>query len=80
MFTVYILQSKKNNKYYIGYTTDIQNRLRQHNSGSNKSTKSGIPWKLVKQENFKTKREAWLRERQIKRYKGGEAFKNLIGK
>ncbi len=78
MFTVYILQSEKNGKYYIGYTADLEKRIYYHNSGKNISTKNGIPWKLVRQENFETKKEAWLREHQIKKYKGGEAFKKLI--
>jgi len=78
MFTVYILQSEKNGRYYVGYTSDLLKRLRYHNSGKNKSTKNGIPWRIVMQENYGLKREAWLREHQIKRYKGGQAFKKLV--
>ena len=37
-----------------------------------------MPWKIAYTESFKTKKEAWLRERQIKSYKGGVAFKNLL--
>ena len=80
VFTVYIIQSEKNNKYYVGYTSDIKDRLRRHNSGMNKSTKPYMPWNLKHAEEFKTKHEAWLREQQIKAYKGGEAFKSLINK
>jgi len=78
MYIVYILQSSKNERYYIGYTSDILQRLTYHNSGKNKSTKPGIPWSIVFQEQCQTKKEAWIRERQIKSYKGGEAFKKLI--
>ena len=78
MFVVYIIKSEKNDKYYTGFTTDLQKRLKYHNTRKNKSTKQGIPWKLVRQECFDNKRGAWLRERQIKSYKGGEAFKKLI--
>ena len=67
-------------RYYIGYTSDVNDRLRHHNSRANKSTRDGIPWNLIYCENFQTKREAWLRERQIKSYKGGEAFKKLVNK
>ena len=78
MFTTYILQSEKTGKYYIGYTSNIKNRLQKHNAGSNISTRSGIPWKIVRMEQFNARKEAWLRERQIKSYKGGEAFKKLL--
>ena len=78
MFFVYIIQSQKTNKYYIGYTKDVEDRLSRHNRGLSKSTKPGIPWKLIYKEAFETKIEAWNREQQIKRYKGGEAFKKLI--
>ena len=76
MYYVYILQSKK--RYYIGYTSNLEERLRNHNSGKNVSTKYGIPWVVVYSKKFEDKKLAWLRERQIKKYKGGEAFKKLI--
>lgn len=78
MFTVYILQSDKTRKYYIGYTSNIQQRLVYHNAGKNISTKFGAPWQIVYQENYPTKKAAWLREHQIKSYKGGNAFKKLV--
>jgi predicted GIY-YIG superfamily endonuclease len=37
-------------------------------------------WHLVYKEEYSTKRKAFLRERQIKRYKGGEAFQKLLAK
>ena len=79
MYSTYVIKSAKTNKYYIGYTNNIDSRLTHHNSGANKSTKLGVPWEIIYTENFPTKREAWLREHQIKSYKGGEAFKKLIG-
>lgn len=78
MYTVYIIKSEKLDKFYIGYTNDIADRICHHNSGANRSTCNGRPWKIVYQEQFFDKRLAWLRERQIKLYKGGEAFKKLI--
>lgn len=78
MFFVYIIKSKKNAKYYTGFTSDLKKRLKYHNAEKNKSTRQGVPWELIRQEYFNTKKEAWLRERQIKNYKGGEAFKKLI--
>jgi putative endonuclease len=80
MFTVYIIKSEKSGKYYIGVTSNLIQRLRHHNSGANKSTKNRGPWILVFQEIFDDTKSAWLRERQIKSYKGGEAFKKLFEK
>ena len=79
MFYTYVIKSKKTNKYYVGFTSNIVNRLIKHNRGGNKSTKFGIPWKLIYKEIFETKHEAWNKEHKIKKYKNGIAFKKLIG-
>lgn len=78
MHMVYILKSDKLDRHYIGCTSDIEQRLRYHNAGKNKSTKIGTPWRVVYVEQFESKMNAWMRERQIKSYKGGMAFKNLL--
>ena len=80
MFYTYILKSKKHGRYYVGSTDNLTERLERHNGGRNKSTKSGIPWELTYFEKFTTRQEAYKREMEIKRYKGGEAFKKLINK
>ena len=79
MFYTYIIQSEKTNRYYVGFTGNIEQRLEKHNRGDVKSTKHGIPWRLIYSESFTDKNSAWKRERQIKSYKGGKAFKLLIG-
>jgi putative endonuclease len=78
-YFVYVLQSQKDNKRYIGSTSDIQKRLAFHNAGLQRSTRSRIPFVLIYCEEFTTKREALQRERYVKLLKGGEAFKKLIG-
>lgn len=78
MYSVYILQSTKNNKYYIGQTKNLVDRLRRHNKGYVKSTTKFRPWKLLLFENYKTRSEACLRELEIKKYKGGIKFKKLV--
>ena len=80
MHFAYIIQSGQHGRYYIGSTSDLEERLTRHNRGRNKSTKSGIPWKLVYAEEFLTQQDAYRHEMQIKSYKGGQAFKNLITK
>lgn len=78
MLTVYIMRNESTEKYYIGFTSNIRDRLKHHNSGASRFTRGKGPWKLVYQEHYQNKREAWLREKQIKSYKGGNAFKKLI--
>jgi len=78
MYFTYILQSLKSGGYYIGYSGNILERLSAHNRGSTRSTKAGRPWKLVYAVEFTSKEEAMKREKLIKSYKGGDAFKNLI--
>jgi len=52
VYSTYILYSKLLDKYYVGSTNNLENRLFRHNSGYNKFTKTGIPWELVFVENF----------------------------
>ena len=66
MFTCYILFSRRTSRYYVGSTQDMANRLQEHNSGEGHATRSGAPWVIVWKEEFLTRREALVRERQIK--------------
>jgi putative endonuclease len=77
-YYVYILQSLKDGKYYIGSTSDVQSRLNFDNAGLQRSTKSRIPFKLILVEIYNLKEDALKREKQIKSWKGGEAFQKLI--
>jgi len=59
MFKVYVLYSKKFNKIYIGYTSDIKQRLLSHNKLATKGyTIKFRPWEIVHTESFNTKKEA----------------------
>ncbi len=78
MWFVYIIKSKQNLKHYIGCTSNLNRRIEEHNRGYNKSTKFHIPWELLYVEKFETQEDAFNRERKIKSYKGGNAFKKLI--
>ena len=78
MYFVYIIRNAQG-KYYIGHTTNIENRLEEHNRGKTKSLRGRGPFKLIHKEAFNSKAEAVRREIQIKKYKGGVAFKRLIG-
>jgi len=78
-YFVYVLKSQKDNKHYIGSTSNIDKRLAFHNAGHQRSTRTRIPFILIYQEELATKQEALKRELYIKSLKGGEAFRKLIG-
>jgi putative endonuclease len=77
-YFVYILQSKKDGNYYIGSTANVDKRLRFHNAGWQRSTRNRAPFALIYTESLPSKKDALIREKQIKAFKGGEAFKKLI--
>jgi putative endonuclease len=77
-YYVYILRSLKDKKFYIGTTSDVIARIKFHNAGLQRSTKHRVPFELAYCEETDSKQEALRREKQIKSYKGGEAFKKLL--
>ena len=79
-YYVYILHSSTIDKYYIGQTSNIDNRLKFHNSLEyNKIwTKRGIPWKLVYMEKCDTRSESLKREKYIKRQKSRSYIEELV--
>ena len=67
MFTVYVLYSKKYNRIYIGYTSNMEQRLLSHNELSTKGyTTRFRPWIVTFTEDYETKSEAMAREKQLK--------------
>ncbi len=72
MYFVYILESKKNNKYYIGQTEDLDARLERHNSGRNRSTRSGRLWKIKFWQEYESRKKAIQIERFLKGMKKRE--------
>lgn len=67
MAFVYILRSLKDSKKYIGSTINLEQRLKQHNSGQVMSTKQRRPLKLIGYQYFETIEEAALFEKRYKR-------------
>lgn len=68
----------KDGGYYIGISKDVIKRLEEHNNGKTISTKNRRPFILVYKEEFLNYREARTREIQIKSYKGGNKFRELV--
>jgi putative endonuclease len=79
MFVVYALYSKQHDKLYIGFTSNLEQRVLSHNVLSNKGyTVKYRPWKLIHQEGFLTKREAMRREQELKSHQGRNFLRSKI--
>jgi len=78
MYYVYVLLSLKDDKSYIGFTGDLQRRLKEHNAGKNISTKSRRPLKLIYYEAHLSKSDAERRERYFKTTKGKASLKQML--
>ncbi|MDP3764075.1 MAG: GIY-YIG nuclease family protein [bacterium] len=65
-YFVYILYSQKDKKLYIGQTSKIDIRLKEHFGGKVKSTKNRRPLLFIKSEIYKSRSEAMRREKFLK--------------
>jgi len=79
MFFVYVIKSKIRNYIYVGLTSDLENRISQHNSGSEVTTKPYKPFELLHFEKYITRSEARKREKQLKSGYGKEWIKKEFG-
>ena len=70
MYYVYILQSQKDGKLYIGVTPDLKSRFKKHTSGFVKSTKNRRPLRLIYYESYISQSDAKRREVFLKGGKG----------
>ncbi|HEY4510587.1 MAG TPA: GIY-YIG nuclease family protein [Candidatus Paceibacterota bacterium] len=79
MFVVYVLKSKRNEKRYVGYTSKAaEERLLQHNAGSNKWTRVNRPFVIVHKECFNLKVEAIKREHFLKSGQGRKYLDSIL--
>ena len=78
MYYTYILQSKKDKKFYTGYTKNLKLRFEQHQKGLIESTKNRTPLKLVYYEVCLNQQDATHREKYLKTYYGKMFIKNRL--
>lgn len=79
-YYVYILRSSKNNSLYIGFTSDLKKRLKEHNSGLSQATKPFIPYKLIFYEAFLNRVDARNREEYLKSGYGRKTIKTMLNR
>ena len=68
-YFVYVIGSLKNSrpKTYVGWTKDLNKRLRKHNSGKGAKSTKGRKWKIIYHEIFNSKEKAMRREYYLKK-------------
>ncbi|MBP9691093.1 GIY-YIG nuclease family protein [Candidatus Woesebacteria bacterium] len=80
MACVYILQSEKNQRFYIGSTIDLKRRFQEHCEGRNTSTRNILPVKLIFSQEYSTLHEARKVELWLKRMKSRVLIDKIIQK
>ena len=78
MHYFYILRSLKNQKLYIGSTSNLKTRIKSHNDGKNFATKPNIPYELIYYSAFKERADAIECERYFKTTAGWRRIHRML--
>ena len=78
MFYVYILESLKDKKLYVGYTNNLRRRFEKHNSGKIDVTKYRRPFKIIYYEAYLNQQDATSREKYFKTGWGRTYLKRIL--
>lgn len=78
MYYIYIIQSRKNGRFYTGYTSDLRKRLKEHNNGKVQSTKGRGLFELIYYEACLSELDARAREKYLKSGMGKRYIKNRL--
>jgi putative endonuclease len=70
MYYSYVLQSEKDNGFYVGFTKNLKLRFEQHSKGLVESTKDRTPMNLIYYEACLDQNDAIRREKYLKTYNG----------
>lgn len=77
-YFVYILYSLKDHKLYVGCTSNLENRIKKHNSKGVFATKERVPLVLIYSEKIENKAEAFNRERFFKSLWAGRLKRKIL--
>ena len=78
MYYTYVLQSKKDDRYYVGFTKDLKLRFNRHSEGKVESTRDRRPLHLIYYEACINQEDATNREKYLKSYHGRMFLKNRL--
>lgn len=77
-YAVYVLLSLKDHKFYIGFTSNLEQRLSQHENGKVKSTAPRRPFRLIFCEFYLSKDDAMRREKYFKTSTGKKVLRLML--
>ncbi len=77
-YYTYVLQSKKDKKWYTGFTVDLRKRFNDHNSNKVVSTKNRGPFDLIYYEACQNEQDARSREKYLKSGMGKRYLRNRL--
>ena len=78
MYFTYILYSEKCDRYYIGYASDVNDRLERHNAGKVTATRNCFPYQIKAKKEFQSELEARREELRLKKQKSRKYLEWLI--
>lgn len=78
MYYVYVLRSKKDQRLYTGYTSNLRKRFILHNQNEIASTKGRGPFELIYYEACLNQQDATAREKYLKSGMGKRYLKNRM--
>ena len=78
MYYIYVLKSEKYKKSYVGFSNNVNQRLKEHNAGKSIYTRRYKPWIVIYKEEFKTEKEAIEREKFFKTRSGRRKLKEIF--
>ena len=77
-YYVYVLLSEKDNQFYTGYSSNLNDRIIRHNEGKVDSTKNRRPLRLIYWEGCLNQQDATRREKYLKSGNGKIYLKNRL--
>ena len=80
MVYIYVLYSHSAQKYYVGMTKNLQQRIKEHNAGKSTFTAAYKPWTLIYSETEESYSTARIREKYLKSAAGKKFVEKIINK
>ena len=77
-YFVYVIKSEIDGRIYVGFSENVQKRIKEHNSGKTKSTKGYRPWQLFFTLECESRKEAREKEKYYKSGIGKEKLKIMV--
>ena len=80
MLFVYAIYNSISKKIYIGQTNNLERRLKEHNlkKGTHFTAKTKGTWTVIYKEDVLDRKNALIREKQLKSYRGRKFIKQYI--